>query len=105
MMYLNTAVAHEVSAELARQELKPKVLTFWLGVGERKAAALCKGESVWTMAELEAVAEGMGVDLFEIVTRCAARLKKHQPEPETPGPADREADDASREARHAKVGA
>ena len=77
MMLLNTAVAREVSAELARQNLKPKVLTFWLGVGDRKAAALCRGESVWTMAELEAAAEGMGIDLFEMVTRCAARLKKH----------------------------
>jgi hypothetical protein len=76
MMYLNTAVAREVSAELKRQEMKPKVLTFWLGVGDKKASALCRGDSVWTMAELEAVAEGMGVDLFEMVTRCAARLRK-----------------------------
>lgn len=79
MMYLNTAVAREVSAELRRQDMKPKVLTFWLGVGDRKAAALCRGETVWTMAELEAVAEGMGVDLSEMVTRCAARLRKDQP--------------------------
>ena len=78
MMYLNTAVAREVSAELRRQDLKPKVLTFWLGIGDRKAAALCRGETVWTMAELEAVAEGMGVDLFEMVTRCAAHLRKDQ---------------------------
>lgn len=78
MMYLNTAVAREVSAELRRQDMKPKVLTFWLGVGDRKAAALCRGETVWTMAELEAVAEGMGVDLSEMVTRCAARLRKDQ---------------------------
>lgn len=78
MMQLNTAVAREVSAELRRQDLKPKVLTFWLGIGDRKAAALCRGKTVWTMAELEAVAEGMGVDLFEMVTRCAAHLRKDQ---------------------------
>ena len=49
MMYLNTAVAREVRAELERQEMKPKALTFWLGVGDKKASALYKGESVWTM--------------------------------------------------------
>ena len=31
-------------------------------------------------ADLEAAAEGMGVDLFEMVTRCAALLRKDQPE-------------------------
>lgn len=71
--------AREVSAELRRQEMKPTVLTFWLGVSDRKASALCKGESLWTMADLEAVAEGLGVDLHEIVTRCAARLRQDQP--------------------------
>lgn len=76
MMYLNTAVAREVRAELERQEMKPKALTFWLGVGDRKASALYKGEAIWTMAELEAVAQGMGVDLSEMVIRCAARLPK-----------------------------
>lgn len=80
MMYLNTAVAHEVSAELQRQEMKPKVLTFWLGISDRKASALCKGDSVWTMADLEAAADGMGVDLFELVTRCAAHLRTDQPD-------------------------
>ena len=29
MMRLNTVVSREVSAELERQELKPKALTFW----------------------------------------------------------------------------
>ena len=76
MMYLNSAVAREVRAELESQELKPKALTFWLGIGDTKASALCKGASVWTMADLEAVAEGMGVDLSEMVMRCAARLPK-----------------------------
>ena len=80
MMYLNTAGAREVSAELKRQELKPKVLTFWLGISDRKASALGKGESHWTVADLEAAAEGMGVDLLEMVTRCAALLRKDQPE-------------------------
>lgn len=80
MMYLNTAVAREVSAELQRQEMKPKVLTFWLGISDRKASALCKGDSVWTMADLEAAADGMGVDLFELVTRCAAHLRTDQPD-------------------------
>jgi len=42
------------------------VLIFWLGVSDRKASALCKGDSVWTMADLEAVTEGMGVDLPEM---------------------------------------
>lgn len=80
MMYLNTAVAREVSAELQRLEMKPKVLTFWLGISDRKASALCKGDSVWTMADLEAAADGMGVDLFELVTRCAAHLRTDQPD-------------------------
>lgn len=80
MMYLNTAVAREVSAELRRQGLRPKVLTFWLGISDRKASALCKGDSVWTMADLEAAADGMGVDLFELVTRCAAHLRTDQPD-------------------------
>ncbi len=31
------------------------------------------------MAELEAVAEGMGVDLPEMLTRVAARVKRNQP--------------------------
>nr|NLI50493.1 hypothetical protein [Propionibacterium sp.] len=75
MMYLNTAVAREVSAELRRQQMKPKVLTFWLGVSDRKASALCRGETVWSVADLEAAAEGLGVDLAEMVTRCAARLR------------------------------
>ena len=79
MITLNTAVAREVSAELERQEMKPKVLAFWLNVGDRKASALCKGEGQWTMAELEAVAEGMGVDLPEMLTRVAARVKRNQP--------------------------
>lgn len=79
MMYLNTAVAREVSAELKRQEMKPKVLAFWLGVSDRKASALCSGESLWSMADLEAVAEGLGVDLHEIATRCPARLRQDQP--------------------------
>jgi hypothetical protein len=75
MMKLNTAVAREVSAELTREGMKPKVLTFWLGIGERKASALCKGEAVWTMVDLELVAEGMGVDLAELVSRCATRIR------------------------------
>ena len=79
MMYLNTAVAGEVSAELQRQEMKPKVLMFWLGVSDRKASALCKGETVWTMADLEAVAEGMGVDLAEMVTRCHDGAPRNPP--------------------------
>ena len=70
----------ECPAQLRRQEMKPKVLTFWLGISDRKASALCKGDSVWTTAELEAAAEGMGVDLFEMVTRCAARLRKDRPD-------------------------
>jgi hypothetical protein len=56
--------------------MKPKVLTLWLGIGDRKAAALCKGQAVWGMDDLEMVAEGMGVDLFELVTKCASRVKK-----------------------------
>lgn len=64
-----------MSAELRRQQMKPKVLTFWLGVSDRKASALCKGETVWSVADLEAAAEGLGVDLAEMVTRCAARLR------------------------------
>lgn len=79
-MTLNGAVAREVNAELTRQGMKPKVLTFWLGVGDRKASALCKGDSMWTMKDLELVAEGMGVDLPEILTRCAARLTNCRPE-------------------------
>jgi len=79
MLSLNAAVAREVSAELTRQEMKPKVLTFWLGVSDRKASALCKGDSMWTMEDLEAAAEGMGVDLPEMLTRCAARLTKYRP--------------------------
>lgn len=47
-----------------------------MGIDDKKASALCHGDSVWTMAELEVVAEGMGVDLFEMVTRCAAWLRK-----------------------------
>lgn len=78
-MILNTAVAREVGAELARQELKPKALTFWLGIGERKATALCKGSAVWTVAELEAAAEGLGVDLSDMVRRCAARAENQVP--------------------------
>lgn len=76
MMVLNMAVAREVSAELARQDLKPKALTFWLGASDKRASALCRGGSIWTMPELEEVSEGLGVDLFEMVTRCAARLQK-----------------------------
>ena len=68
-MILNTAVAREVSAELVRQELKPKALTFWLGIGDKKAAALCKGSAVWTMAEFEEVAEGLGVSLVDMLAR------------------------------------
>ena len=79
MMSLNAAVAREVSAELTRQEMKPKVLTFWLGVSDRKASALCKGDSLWTMEDLEAVAEGMGVDLPDVLTRCAARPRRYRP--------------------------
>lgn len=75
-MYLNTAVAREIRAELERQDLKPKALTFWLGVGDRKAASLCEGKTVWTMGELEDVSEGMGVDLSEMLRRCADRLER-----------------------------
>ena len=56
----NATLAREVSAELTRQEMKSKVLTFWLGVSDRKASALCKGDSVWTMPDLEAAAERDG---------------------------------------------
>jgi hypothetical protein len=77
MMQLNSAVAREVRAELHRQELKPKVLAFWLNVGERKSIALSKVRAVWTMSDLELVAEGLGIDLVEMVTRCADRLKRH----------------------------
>lgn len=79
VMYLNSAVAREISTELARQEMKPKVLTFWLGVSDKKAAALCKGNAVWTTADLEAAAEGLGIDLSEMVTRCATRVKQEHP--------------------------
>ena len=79
MITLNTAVAREVSAELERQEMKPRVVKFWLNVGDRKASALCNSEGQWTMAELEAVAEGMGVDVPEMLTRVAARVKRNQP--------------------------
>ena len=79
MMYLNTAVSREVREELERQELKPKALTFWLGISDRKAAALCQGTTVWTMAELEDVSEGMGVELPEMLRRCAARLERTRP--------------------------
>ena len=72
MMQLNSAVARAVRAELHRQELQPKVLAFWLNVGERKAIALSEGRAVWTMSDLELVAEGLGIDLVEMVTRCAA---------------------------------
>lgn len=75
MMRLNTVVSREVSAELERQELKPKALTFWLGVSDSKARSLCSGRSVWTMADLETVSEGLGVDLPEMLARCAARLQ------------------------------
>lgn len=75
MMRLNMAVSREVRAELERQELKPKALTFWLGVGDAKARSLCAGNSVWTLADLESVSEGLGVDLPEMLARCAARLQ------------------------------
>ena len=75
MMRLNLAVAHEVSAELERQELMPRALTFWLHVSDKKARDLCDGNAAWTMIDLETVAEGMGVDLGEMVTRCVARLR------------------------------
>lgn len=71
---MNSAVAREVRAELEPQELKPKALTFGLGVGDEKASALYNGEAIWTMAELEGVTEG--VDLSEMVMRCAANLPK-----------------------------
>ncbi|MFN8118712.1 MAG: hypothetical protein U0R67_03990 [Micropruina glycogenica] len=29
------------------------------------------------MSDLELVAEGLGIDLVEMVTRCADRLKRH----------------------------
>lgn len=74
MITLNMAVAREVREELQRQELQPKAVPFWLGVGDRKASALCKGETLWTMAELETVSEVMGVDLSEMLTRIADRL-------------------------------
>lgn len=74
MLRLNTAVSREVSAELERQELKPKAVTFWLGVGDRRAWNLCKGSAVWTLEELEACAEGMGVSLSDLLSRVAARL-------------------------------
>jgi hypothetical protein len=77
---LNIAVPREVSAELQRQEMKPKVLTFWLGVIDKKASALSKAECMWTLAELEAVAEGMGIDLAEMLARCSAHLQRHQPQ-------------------------
>lgn len=75
MMRLNMAVSREVRAELERQELKPKALTFWLGVGDAKARSLCAGNSVWTTADLESVFEGLGIDLAEMLSRCGARLE------------------------------
>ena len=75
MMRLNMAVSREVCAELERQELKPKALTFWLGMGDAKARSLCAGKSVWTLADLESVSEGLGVDLPEMLARCATRLQ------------------------------
>jgi hypothetical protein len=68
-----------VATAAERQELKPNVLTFWLGIGDKKASALCKGDSVWTRAEIEAVAEGIGLDLFEMGRRIVARLRGDQP--------------------------
>lgn len=52
--------------------------TFWLDVSDRRASALCKGDSMWTMEDLETVADGMGIDLPEVLTRCAARLRRYR---------------------------
>lgn len=76
MMRLNSAVAREVSAELERQAMTAKAITFWLNVGTRKAKALCDGSTIWTMAELEEVAEGLGVELSVLLVRCADRLRR-----------------------------
>lgn len=75
MMRLNAAVARVVSAELKTADLTPKALTFWLGTSARKANALCEGSSIWTMPDLEEVAEGLGVDLADLLSQCAERLR------------------------------
>ncbi|MBB1514051.1 hypothetical protein H5399_15800 [Tessaracoccus sp. MC1627] len=75
MMRLNMAVSREVRAELDRQELKPKAITFWLNCSDTKARTLCAGNSVWTMPDLEDVCEGLGVEVSEMLSRCATRLQ------------------------------
>ncbi|AQX14850.1 hypothetical protein BCR15_01945 [Tessaracoccus lapidicaptus] len=75
MMRLNMAVSREVRAELERQELKPKAITFWLNCSDSKARTLCAGNAVWTMPDLEVVCDGLGVTVSEMLSRCAARLQ------------------------------
>lgn len=74
MMLLNTAVAHEVDAEMKRQGLKPAALAIGLNVGGRKASALRQGHDVWTTAQIEAAAEMLGVGLDVLLARCASLL-------------------------------
>ena len=74
MMLLNTAVAREIDSELKRQGLKPLALALALNAGDRKASALIRGNDVWTMAQVEAAAEMLGIGLDVLLLRCARRL-------------------------------
>jgi hypothetical protein len=58
---LAAGVAETVRVELARQDVKTAQIMEWTGLTGQTVRARRRGESDWTLAELDALGRGLGV--------------------------------------------
>jgi len=81
---LNDDVASEIRAWLGRRRLTGRQLAARIGASQTWVATRVRGEQEMTLADLERIAEGIGVDVYDLLPARGGRSVNYASSPATP---------------------